>query len=81
MDDRYTAIILRISVSDTVVSSKPGVSTRVTSFPNISNVFAVSTLEVHDLKPWPTDSFEPLMRLMNCSDVSSNYHTPKPQLH
>lgn len=58
-------IILRISVSETVVSSNPGVSMRVTGRPFSSKVLLVSTLEVHDLSPEPTGRLDQLRRLMN----------------
>ena len=67
MDERYTAIILRMSVSETVVSSNPGVSTSVTCLPKSSKVFPVSTLDVQDLSPSPTARPDPLSRLINYS--------------
>ena len=63
--DRYTAIIFRISVSETLVSSKPGVSTNVIRRLPSWKLAQVSTLEVHDFRPVPTGRLEPLTRLMN----------------
>ena len=63
--ERYAAIILRISVSDAVVSSNPGVSTNVTHRPESLNLFPVSILDVQDLDPCATGKLDPLTRLMN----------------
>ena len=63
--DKYTAIIFRISVSDILVSSKPGVSTSVIGRPSSWKLLPVSTLDVQDFNPVPTASCDPLTRLMN----------------
>ena len=62
---KKAAIIFKISVLFFVVSSNPGVSTRVTAFPSRMNSFANSTLAVHDSNPVPTRRSEPLARLIN----------------
>lgn len=68
--DKKTAISLRMSVSERVVSSNPGVSINVTVLSDISNVAEISTALVHDFKPFPTSRLEPLTKLMNCAMVS-----------
>ena len=62
MEERKMASIFKMSVSDLVVSSTPGVSTSVSMLPSSSKVFATSML---DLRPFLTARWELLSRLMN----------------
>ncbi len=47
------------------VSSKPGVSRRVTCRPSRSNTWETWTSSVHDSRPSPTRRLEPLAKFMN----------------
>ena len=62
---KKAAIIFRISVSLFEVSSKPGVSMRITLLPSRMNSSASWTSAVHDSKFIPIRRFERLARLMN----------------
>ena len=62
---KKAAIISKMSESLFEVSSKPGVSMRVTLLPSRVNLSASWTSAVHDSKPVPTRRLEPLARLMN----------------
>ena len=62
---RNVAISVKISVSLLVVSSKPGVSIRITCRPSMVNSSASCTSVVHDFKPFPTRRLELLAMLMN----------------
>ena len=55
----------RISASDLVVSSNPGVSIKVTVVSFKMNGVAASTSPVHDSKPYPTVRSDPLAKLIN----------------
>ena len=65
VDERNRAIILRMSVSDTLKSSNPGVSIKVTRRPSSMNVSVVSTVDVHEESPRPIATPASLTRLMN----------------
>ena len=62
---RWNAISFKVSVALFVVSSNPGVSTRVTVLPSRVNSSATWTSAVHDINPIPVRRFEPLARLIN----------------
>ena len=66
-----------MSVSDTVVSSNPGVSISLIGRPSISKTLDSFTVEVQDLKPVPTCILEPLAKLMNYSPVVSLIPLPR----
>ena len=58
--------MLRISVSESDVSSNPGVSTKTAGRPSRRKGFVAWTVFVKDCSPSPIPKFDPLMRLMNC---------------
>ena len=62
---RNIAIMFKMSVSDMFVSSKPGVSIRVTFLLSRSNEEATSTRFVHDIRPSPTVNVELEAKLIN----------------
>ena len=62
---KNAAINFKISVSLLMVSSKPGVSMRMTGRLSRTNSFANWTSAVHDSKFLPTRRFEPLAKLIN----------------
>lgn len=59
-------MVLRTSVSDRVVSSKPGVSSKVMRRPCNSKVSEHSMMAVQDARSWPTARVDPLARFINC---------------
>lgn len=65
---KKSAIILRISVSLFVVSSKPGVSTRVTVRPSSEKGAATPMAFVQENNPLLIFISDPLTMLMNCTD-------------
>ena len=62
---RNIAIMFKMSVSDMFVSSKPGVSIRVTFLLSRSNEEATSMRSVHDIRPLPTVNVELEAKLIN----------------
>lgn len=68
--EKNAAIFFKIAVSDSNVSSKPGVSTNVTILPDSSKVFEIWMADVQDFSPRLTAKFEPLSRLMNYATMN-----------
>lgn len=65
MMKKASAILLRISASERYVSSKPGVSMRMTFRPATLNGGVIVTPVVHDTRESPTSKDDPLARLTN----------------
>lgn len=64
----------RMSVSLLFVSSKPGVSKRVTRRPSMLNGWETWTWSVHDSRPSPTRRLDPLAKLMNYTYTQFGRH-------
>lgn len=75
VEAKNALINFKISVSLLLVSSKPGVSIKVTQRPSNSKGSDKATVSVHECKLLPTRRLEPLSRLINCSCCQSSYST------